>query len=283
MRKRRTTYSKRKRESKEEACDRLAHRTLRRRFRTTGLGWSSWSSSVRKRKKMSTRALKPCPHFIEANNAIEADLHMRGMGSCVRRCLQRSEQDSWQKIEMGRQLYRTLSKILGADVDLRRMESRFGRIQEMLRRLMKLQSKTPSVVPITNPNQDLTGILLAEYKEKEIRRKGYDEESFIHQEPPPRASIKGGSRFPKEEIARRELCGGVVNHYGRHFGQEEWPTGDGGGQDEPWDRVMQEQMEERWESHHRSCHPRRFRPLVGPTKQKIIMLGEQLRRERSPI
>ncbi|KAH0467550.1 hypothetical protein IEQ34_002657 [Dendrobium chrysotoxum] len=81
-----------------------------------------------------------------------------------------------------------------------RMESRFGGIEEMLRQLMKMQSKTPPVVPITSPNQDLIEIFLAESKGKEIERKRFDKESFVHQEPPPRAPIKGGSGFPNEIV-----------------------------------------------------------------------------------
>ncbi|KAH0450591.1 hypothetical protein IEQ34_021283 [Dendrobium chrysotoxum] len=80
-----------------------------------------------------------------------------------------------------------------------RMESPFGGIEEVLRKLMNMQSKTPPVVPITDPNQDLIGIPLAKSKGKEIGRKGFNEESFFHQEPPPRAPIKGGSGFPEEE------------------------------------------------------------------------------------
>ncbi|KAH0452531.1 hypothetical protein IEQ34_019830 [Dendrobium chrysotoxum] len=49
-----------------------------------------------------------------------------------------------------------------------RIESRFGGIEEMLRKLMKMQSKTPSVVPIANPNLESTGIPAVESKGKEV-------------------------------------------------------------------------------------------------------------------
>ncbi|KAH0466897.1 hypothetical protein IEQ34_004135 [Dendrobium chrysotoxum] len=60
------------------------------------------------------------------------------------------------------------------------MESRFGELEEMMRKLMEIQFKTPLAVPIANPNQDLTGIPLAESKRKEIKREEFDEESFFH-------------------------------------------------------------------------------------------------------
>ncbi|KAH0470911.1 hypothetical protein IEQ34_000634 [Dendrobium chrysotoxum] len=107
------------------------------------------------------------------------------------------------------------------------------------------------ITKVTESNPGCTFIDKAKSKGKEIERKGFDEESFVHQEPPPRAPIKGGSGFPEEETTRRELHGGgggVANHYGRYFRQGEWATGDGGGRAESWDRVMQERMDERWES-----------------------------------
>ncbi|KAH0457875.1 hypothetical protein IEQ34_013190 [Dendrobium chrysotoxum] len=97
-------------------------------------------------------------------------------------------------------------------------------LEEMMRKLMEKRSKTPLTVPITNPNQDLTWIPLAKSKGKEIGRKGFDEESFVDQEPPPKAPIKGGSGFPEGGTAIMELCGGyggVADHYERHFGQVE--------------------------------------------------------------
>ncbi|KAH0463750.1 hypothetical protein IEQ34_006536 [Dendrobium chrysotoxum] len=112
------------------------------------------------------------------------------------------------------------------------MESRFEELEEMMRKLMEMQSKTPQAVPISNPNQDLTVIPMAKSKGKEIGREEFDKESFYHQEPPPRAPIRdsyGGT-------ARREFLsrgGGMANHYGRHFGLEDWATGDGWGQAEP--------------------------------------------------
>ncbi|KAL0911587.1 hypothetical protein M5K25_019741 [Dendrobium thyrsiflorum] len=118
----------------------------------------------------------------------------------------------------------------------------------MMRKLLEMQSKTSPVVPKTNSNQDLTRIPTAESKGKKIGRKGSDEKSFFHQEPSPRAPIKGGLGFLEGGTAMREFCGGggkMADHYGRHFGQEEWATEDGGGQTKPWDRVMQEQIEEK--------------------------------------
>ncbi|KAH0460819.1 hypothetical protein IEQ34_008394 [Dendrobium chrysotoxum] len=86
----------------------------------------------------------------------------------------------------------------------------------MMRKLMEMQSKTPLAVPIANPNQDLTKIPLIKSKGKEIGRKEFDEESFFHQEPPPRAMIKGRSGF-----SERGQQGGYfvveVDYYRRHF------------------------------------------------------------------
>ncbi|KAH0451642.1 hypothetical protein IEQ34_018941 [Dendrobium chrysotoxum] len=104
------------------------------------------------------------------------------------------------------------------------MESRFGRLKELMRKLMEMQSKTPLAIPITNPNQDLTRFPLAESKRKEIGQEEFDEESFFHQEPPPRALIRAGSRFLNGGTARRKFYGGggeVVDHYGRHFESRE--------------------------------------------------------------
>ncbi|KAL0921640.1 hypothetical protein M5K25_008734 [Dendrobium thyrsiflorum] len=80
-------------------------------------------------------------------------------------------------------------------------------LEEMMIKLMEMRSKTPSTIPITNLNQDLTRIPLTESKGNEIGRKGFDKESFVHQELPPRALIKGGSGFTEEGTSRRELCG----------------------------------------------------------------------------
>ncbi|KAH0453966.1 hypothetical protein IEQ34_018290 [Dendrobium chrysotoxum] len=51
---------------------------------------------------------------------------------------------------------------------------------------MEMQSKTPLVVPIANPNQDLIGIPLVESKREEKEREEFGEKSSFHQEPPPR-------------------------------------------------------------------------------------------------
>ncbi|KAH0458063.1 hypothetical protein IEQ34_013378 [Dendrobium chrysotoxum] len=63
------------------------------------------------------------------------------------------------------------------------MESRLGGMEEKMRKLIEMQSKFLPVVPITNPNQYLTGILLAKSKGKEIGLEKFVEESFFHQEP----------------------------------------------------------------------------------------------------
>ncbi|KAH0467521.1 hypothetical protein IEQ34_004759 [Dendrobium chrysotoxum] len=64
-----------------------------------------------------------------------------------------------------------------------RMKRRFGGLEEMMRKLMEMQSKTPLAVPITNPNQDLIEIPFVEFKRKEIRGEEFDEKSFFQQEP----------------------------------------------------------------------------------------------------
>ncbi|KAL0913627.1 hypothetical protein M5K25_017105 [Dendrobium thyrsiflorum] len=48
------------------------------------------------------------------------------------------------------------------------MKNRLGRLEEMMRKLMEMQSKYPLAVLIANPNQILTGIPLAESKGKGI-------------------------------------------------------------------------------------------------------------------
>ncbi|KAH0455679.1 hypothetical protein IEQ34_015711 [Dendrobium chrysotoxum] len=98
------------------------------------------------------------------------------------------------------------------------MESRFGGLKEMMRKLMEMQSKTPLAIPIANPNQNLTEIPLAKSKGKDIEREEFNEESFFQKEPPPRATIRGGSKFLDGRIARREVSGGGVR----------WPTTMGG-------------------------------------------------------
>ncbi|KAH0460331.1 hypothetical protein IEQ34_010994 [Dendrobium chrysotoxum] len=62
-------------------------------------------------------------------------------------------------------------------------------LEEMIMKLLEMQSKTSLVVQMANSNQDLTKIPLAESKGKEIGRDEFNEESFFHQEPPPRATI----------------------------------------------------------------------------------------------
>ncbi|KAH0460244.1 hypothetical protein IEQ34_010907 [Dendrobium chrysotoxum] len=91
----------------------------------------------------------------------------------------------------------------------------------MMRKLMEIQSKTQLAILITNPNQDLTGIPLAESKGKVIEQEEFDDKSFFHQEIPPRALIRGGIGFADGGTTRREFCGGggwVADHYGRPFG-----------------------------------------------------------------
>ncbi|KAH0467767.1 hypothetical protein IEQ34_002800 [Dendrobium chrysotoxum] len=112
-----------------------------------------------------------------------------------------------------------------------RMESRFEGMEEMMRKLIEIQSKTPPAVPIANPHHDLTGILLAESKWKDIGREEFDEESSFHQKSPPRAPIRGGIRVLDGGITGREFYGGggrVTNHYERPFGHGQWTIGEGG-------------------------------------------------------
>ncbi|KAH0461161.1 hypothetical protein IEQ34_008736 [Dendrobium chrysotoxum] len=95
------------------------------------------------------------------------------------------------------------------------MESRFGGMEEMLRKLIEMQSKTPLTIPIANPHHDVTKIPLDESKEKEIGKEEFNEKSFFHHEPPPRALVRGGIGFPDGEIAGIEFCGGgggVTDH-----------------------------------------------------------------------
>ncbi|KAH0466552.1 hypothetical protein IEQ34_003790 [Dendrobium chrysotoxum] len=112
-----------------------------------------------------------------------------------------------------------------------RMENRFRRVEEMLKRLLEMQKNTSLVVPMANPNQDLTRILLAESKGKEIGQEEFDEGSFFHQEPPLVAPIRGGSGFLDEGITEMKSFGGdsrAADHYKRHFGQGEPLIGGGG-------------------------------------------------------
>ncbi|KAH0460167.1 hypothetical protein IEQ34_010830 [Dendrobium chrysotoxum] len=115
------------------------------------------------------------------------------------------------------------------------MENRFRRVEEMLRRLLEMQTKTLLGVPMANPNQNLTEIPLADSKGNEIGQEEFDEGSFFHQEPSLGAPIRGGSIFLDERTTKRKSFGRggrAVDHYERHFGQGEWAIG-GGGQEPP--------------------------------------------------
>ncbi|KAH0451569.1 hypothetical protein IEQ34_018868 [Dendrobium chrysotoxum] len=116
-----------------------------------------------------------------------------------------------------------------------KFDSKFSIMEEMLRRLLEMQTKTSRVVPMANPNQDLIGIPLAESKRKEIRQEEFDEGSFFHQEPPPIAPTRGGSGFLDEGTTKIKSFGGggrVADHYERHFGQGKPLIREGGGQDQ---------------------------------------------------
>ncbi|KAL0922733.1 hypothetical protein M5K25_006746 [Dendrobium thyrsiflorum] len=52
-------------------------------------------------------------------------------------------------------------------------------MEEMLRKLMEMQFKTPLTGPIAKPNQDLTKIPLAESKGREIRRSSMREDQKV--------------------------------------------------------------------------------------------------------
>ncbi|KAL0924919.1 hypothetical protein M5K25_005779 [Dendrobium thyrsiflorum] len=109
-------------------------------------------------------------------------------------------------------------------------------MEEMLRRLFEMQTKTSLVVPMPNPNQDLIEIPLAESKGKEIDQEEFDEGSFFHQDPPPRALISGGLGFLDDGTTKEKSFGGggkAADHYERHFGQGESAIGEGGGQAPP--------------------------------------------------
>ncbi|KAH0463137.1 hypothetical protein IEQ34_007719 [Dendrobium chrysotoxum] len=122
-----------------------------------------------------------------------------------------------------------------------------------MRKLMEMRSKIPLTVSIANPNQDMIGIPLAKSKRKEIGREEFGEKSCFHLESPPRAPRRGEIGFLDGGAAGKEFyCGGggVVDYYGRLFGQGEWMIGGGGGgQAEPWGSGHVRRMEERWESH----------------------------------
>ncbi|PKU59082.1 hypothetical protein MA16_Dca027936 [Dendrobium catenatum] len=62
------------------------------------------------------------------------------------------------------------------------MESRFRRLEQMMRKLVEMQSKTPLAVLIADPNQDLIRIPLAESKGKEIGREEFEEGRRSHEE-----------------------------------------------------------------------------------------------------
>ncbi|PKU74577.1 hypothetical protein MA16_Dca003780 [Dendrobium catenatum] len=101
----------------------------------------------------------------------------------------------------------------------------------MLRRLLEMQTKTSRVVPMANPNQDLTGIPLAEAKKEE-----FDKGRFFHQQSPPIAPIKSGSVSLDEGTTKMKIFSGgdrVADHYERYFGQGEPVIREGGGQEPP--------------------------------------------------
>ncbi|KAL0903225.1 hypothetical protein M5K25_027586 [Dendrobium thyrsiflorum] len=107
-------------------------------------------------------------------------------------------------------------------------------MEEMLRRLLEMQTKTSLVVPMANHNQDLTGILLAESTGREIGQEEFDEGSFFHQEPPHIALIRGGSGCLDEGTTKMKSFGGgsrAVDHNERHCGQGEPLIREGGGQE----------------------------------------------------
>ncbi|PKU66684.1 hypothetical protein MA16_Dca022504 [Dendrobium catenatum] len=88
-------------------------------------------------------------------------------------------------------------------------------LEKMMRKLMEMRSKTLQAVPITI--QDLTEILLAKSKGKDIRHEKFDEENFFHQEPPFMAPIRRESELLDGGIARKGICGegyGVANYIG---------------------------------------------------------------------
>ncbi|KAL0918098.1 hypothetical protein M5K25_010088 [Dendrobium thyrsiflorum] len=64
-------------------------------------------------------------------------------------------------------------------------------VEEMIRKLVEMQSKTPLTIPTTNLHHDSVEIPLAESKGNEIGREKFDEESSFHQEPPSRVSLRG--------------------------------------------------------------------------------------------
>ncbi|KAL0910135.1 hypothetical protein M5K25_021077 [Dendrobium thyrsiflorum] len=97
------------------------------------------------------------------------------------------------------------------------MENQLRGMEEIMRKLLDMQSKTLPMVLMVNSNQNLTGILLAGSKGKDIEREEFNKESFFHQEPSLGASIWGG----------------VAEHYGRHFEQGKWLIREGEGQEPP--------------------------------------------------
>ncbi|KAL0916122.1 hypothetical protein M5K25_013606 [Dendrobium thyrsiflorum] len=94
------------------------------------------------------------------------------------------------------------------EVSFSSMENRFGGVEEMIRKLIEMKSKTPLMVLIANPNPELTRIPLAKSKRKEIEQKGFDEESFFYKEPLPRAPIRRGIGVPNGGTAGRGFYGG---------------------------------------------------------------------------
>ncbi|KAL0928511.1 hypothetical protein M5K25_000395 [Dendrobium thyrsiflorum] len=124
--------------------------------------------------------------------------------------------------------------------EFRRRKNDVEIMEEMLRRLLEMQTKTSLVVPMANLNQDLTGIPLAESKGREIGQEEFDEGSFFHQKTPPMALIRSGSGCLDERTTKMKSFGGgsrAADHYERHCGQGEPLIGEGGGQ-EPHPRAQ---------------------------------------------
>ncbi|KAL0915264.1 hypothetical protein M5K25_015667 [Dendrobium thyrsiflorum] len=84
------------------------------------------------------------------------------------------------------------------------MESQLGRLGEMIKKFMEMQSKAPSAIQIAKPQHDLTRVPLTESKGKEIGWEEFGEVSFFHQEPSPGAPRRGGFGFPNEGARRIE-------------------------------------------------------------------------------
>ncbi|KAH0465216.1 hypothetical protein IEQ34_005319 [Dendrobium chrysotoxum] len=115
-------------------------------------------------------------------------------------------------------------------------EHRFGRLEEMMKKLIEMKSKTPLVVLMANPNHNLIEIPLAEFKGKEIGLEEFEEESFFHQEPPPGDPVRCRSGFSDVGTIRRKFYDGggkMADHYVRRFRQREWAIIEGEGRKPP--------------------------------------------------